>query len=192
MLRKIVARDTLAIFAALCCLVLFMPASAQAQGGTTFKYTLTIPTIPGDSTNPLTPNAIDVQSFTFGASNTVVLSNGVWKAGRAVFQNLTFTSEAGKASPFLFQTAATGFPNGPQTAVLTGRGDMSDGRQITIVYTLSDVFVVGYQLGGNNGGVPTESTALAYGSFTADYTAVSLTGTIHIRKCFNMEIQAAC
>jgi type VI secretion system secreted protein Hcp len=169
MLRKIVARDTLAIFNALCCLVLFTPAPARAQSGTTFQYYLQIPGIHGE--NVSVKDAIDLLAFTFGDGNAIFLSttSGGWKAGNVNFSDLTFTAVPSKASPVLFYSVAAG--NRYSTATLTGKGDMSDGRQITVVYTLSDVFISSYQFGNNNGGVPTETVSLTFGAITYDYTA---------------------
>src|SRR5438876_4873697 len=140
MLRKIIARDTLAIFTALCCLVLFMPAPARAQSGTTFLYYLQIPGILGESVSA--KDAIDLLAFSFGDSNAILLSatSGGWKPGPVKFSDLTFTAVPSQASPVLFHSVAAGTHY--STATLTGKGDMSDGRQITVVYTLSaDVFV---------------------------------------------------
>jgi type VI protein secretion system component Hcp len=172
MLRKIVSRDTLAIFTALCCLVLFMPTPAHAQGGTTFQYYLQIPGIHGESV--AAKDAIDLLALTFGDSNAILLSStsGGWKPGPVKFSDLTFTAVSSKASPFLFYSVAAGTKY--STVTLTGKGDMSDGRKITVVYTLSpDVFITGYQFANNNGGVPTETVSLTFGAISYEYTAVN-------------------
>ena len=190
-MRRMIVREALAVFTALCCVVLFMPAPARAQSGTTFTYYLQIPGIPGEGGKEkgVPTGAIEVLGFSFGASNTIELSSTSkqWSAGKASFSDLSISVVSSRASPPMFFHVAAGTQFNSIT--LTGVGDMSDGRKITATYTMRNVFITSYQAGNSSGGVPTDLVSFKFGSLTYDYVAFNpLTGiTVRSTTCWNME-----
>jgi len=102
--------------------------------------------ITGGSSDAKHKGEIEIESFSFGVANAGTASSpgggGGAAAGRASFQDFSFTLRADKASPLLFKACASG--THLKQAILTGR--RSGEKQADFVkYTLSDVQVSGYQ-----------------------------------------------
>jgi len=81
---------------------------------------------------------IQLESFSWGVSNSVSSSTGGAGAGKAVFSDFSFTSRLGKQSAELFTAAAQG--TNLRTADLT----IQDGRRMAKV-SFFDVFISSYK-----------------------------------------------
>ena len=84
---------------------------------------LTIDTIPGPSTSR--PNAIDVLSFSWGASQTATYGTGASgqesKAGRADFHHLSIMKVTDKTTPFLFDACVNATNIGKELSSTTSQ-----------------------------------------------------------------------
>ncbi len=145
-------------------------------------YFLKIDGIEGESTDDKHKSEIDVESFSWGVSQTRTAAAGGAGAGRAAFQDLKFTSLVSKASPSLFLKSATG--QFIKFAVLTARKSGGELQEEFLKITLSDVLVSSYQTSAEaqprpptdavfrdnanalliGGGAPSDSVALRYRS----------------------------
>lgn len=188
-MSKVVECCAAAILAAVFFLLL-TPAPTQAQTGSTFRYFLSVNGIKGESQEMA--DAFDVQSFSFGVNIPIdMTTTGRWTSGRASFQDLSLSIFAGKASPELFQAAATG--KQIDTATLTGITDLPDGRRVEMVYTLGELFVNGYQSGGSNGGSTFDNISIAYARIKFEYRVPNPNGgTTLTRGCFDRETIMPC
>jgi type VI secretion system secreted protein Hcp len=109
-------------------------------------YFLNIKGIEGESTDAKHRGEIDVESWSWGETNSgAALAGGGAGAGKVNMQDLQFTARQSKATPKLLLACATG--QHLQTAVLTVR--KAGGAQVEYFkLTLTDVIVTSYQTGG--------------------------------------------
>lgn len=135
-----------------------------------FDAFLKLDGIPGESQDKNHPNEIEIESYSWGVSNTGSLgSGGGGGAGKASFTDMTFTSLASAAGPLLAAACATG--RHIANALLTVRKKGGGGFEF-ITIKLQDVIVSSYQQSGAADGHddrPTEAFALNFGRITFDY-----------------------
>lgn len=156
-------------------------------------YYLKLDGIDGESTDAKCRGCIDIESFSWGASNPTTSAggnNGGSGGTKPTFSDMSFSSKVSKASPDLTQAAATG--QHIKEAKLTCRKAGGD-QQEYLTYTLENVLVSSYSSTGNggnrkgNGGaggiiygsggkggdgsaVPTESFSLNFTKITFQWT----------------------
>jgi len=129
---------------------------------------LVIDSIPGPSTSKT--NAIDIMSFSFGASNTAVLgagsSGGEARAGRADFSNLSIMKVLDKTSPLLFDSCV----NGTFLKKVEILYDKPVGNKPTDYFTilLDDALITAVSLSGSNEN-PMESVSFAFSKVKVSY-----------------------
>lgn len=133
-------------------------------------YFLKIDGIEGESTDNRHKGEIEILSWSWGESNTGVMSHAATGggAGKVSMQDFHFTAVMSKASPSLFLKCATG--EHIKQAVLTARkagGDQQDYLKIT----LTDVLISSYQIGGSNGdgGIPIDQFSLNFAKIEFEY-----------------------
>jgi type VI secretion system secreted protein Hcp len=124
-------------------------------------YLLKIDGIKGDSNQKGQEGAIEIESFSWGASNpaTAALGGG-GGAGKVSFQDVHFVAQTSKASPSLFLACASGMHF--NKAVLTARkaGEKQDDF---LIISLTDILVSGYQSGGSEGSdIPTDQFSINF------------------------------
>lgn len=124
-------------------------------------YLLEIDGIKGESFDKKHKDTIEIESFSWGATNSGVRSSGGGGgAGKVVFQDFSFVKAIDKSSPLLFERATTG--QHIHKAVLFVR--KAGGQQQEYVkITMSDVLVSSYK-----------TTPQTPGSNTGEVDAVSL------------------
>jgi type VI secretion system secreted protein Hcp len=152
---------------------------------------LLIEGINGPSTSKT--NAIDVLSFSFGASQTAVYGVGASgkeaKAGRADFSNLSIMKVLDKTSPFLFEACVKATVIKKVTLLYDKPvgGAQADYFKIT----LGDALVTSAQLSGSSEN-PSESVSFAFQSIEVAYAAEKDDGTLDsfIPKGFSLETLA--
>jgi type VI secretion system secreted protein Hcp len=129
-------------------------------------YFLKLDDLQGDSTDSSHPNEIVVVSWSWGQAQTGGdVGSG---AGRVDKQDLQFTAKTGKASPILFQAAASG--QAFQSAVLTARKPGGAPFEYWKM-TLEDVRISSYQVAGNaNDDVPMDQVGLQFAKLQVTYT----------------------
>ena len=109
-------------------------------------FLLMIDGIKGESVQDKHKDEIEVESFSWGASQQGAHGGGGGGgAGKVSFQDLHFTSRVGKHSPLLVKACATG--QHIKKAVLTVRKSGGDQQEYYKV-TLEDLLVSSYQSGG--------------------------------------------
>ncbi len=121
----------------------------------TVDYFLKIDGIDGESTDAKHKDEINIESFSWGATNSGNAAHGSGGGvGKVSPQDFHFVMRFNKASPKLFLACASG--EHIKGAILTARkagGDQED----FLKWTLTDCLVVSYQTGANTNAVP-EST----------------------------------
>ena len=143
---------------------------------------LKIDGIPGESTDKIHPGEIQLDSYSFGETNSVRASTGSGAgAGRVSFQDFHFTSPVSKATPLLMLNCANGkhIPN----AVLTVRkaGENPDGESTPFEFLFvkfKNVIVSSVQDAFTGGERPEDSVSLNFGSISVEYKEQKLTGGI--------------
>jgi len=133
-------------------------------------YFLKIDGIPGESTDAKHKGAIDLESFSWGETNTGsgAGSRAGGGAGKVAMQDFHFTSRVNKASPSLFLACASG--KHIKDAVLTAR-KAGKGQQDYLVFKFRDLLISSYQIGGAEaaGDVPMDQVSFNFGQIEFEY-----------------------
>lgn len=123
---------------------------------------------PGPSTSK--QNAIDVLSFSFGASQTAVIgsgsSGGEARAGRADVSNLTIMKVLDKTSPLLFDDCVTG--NYLDKVDLIYDKPMGDQQEDYFKIHMENALITSVQLSGSSEN-PVESVSFAFSKVKVSY-----------------------
>jgi type VI secretion system secreted protein Hcp len=141
-----------------------------------FDYFLRIDGIPGESPDAKHKGEIAVQSFSWGETQSApVGGGGGGGAGKVAMGPLHVSAHTSKASPPLLLACASG-PD-LKSAVLTGR--KSGKAQLEfLTFSLSDVTVAGYEVGGTTADAPLDSISLAFGQIQVEYKEQAADGSI--------------
>jgi type VI secretion system secreted protein Hcp len=136
-------------------------------------YLLEIDGIKGESQDSKHKGTIEIESFSWGVSQGGLSASGRGGgAGKAVFQDIHFTTRLSSASPSLFLTCATG--QHIKKATLFVRKSGGDQQEYYKV-TLEDILVSSYQQAGGSEGrndtVPTDSFSLNFSKIELQYSA---------------------
>jgi len=128
--------------------------------------------VPGPSTS--LSNAIDILSFSFGASNTAVFgpgaSGGESRAGRTDVQNVTIMKVLDKTSPQLFENCVTGdYLKSVEIQYFKPMGNKQD---VYFKIRMENVLITSVQLSGSNEN-PTESVSFAFAKVKVSYNPES-------------------
>jgi type VI secretion system secreted protein Hcp len=123
---------------------------------------------PGPSTSK--ENAIDILSFSFGASNSAVIGAGSSgaesRAGRANLSDLTVMKVLDKTSPLLFDDCVTG--NYLKKVDIIYDKPMGDQQEDYFKIHMEEVLITSVQLSGSSEN-PTESVSFAFGKVKVSY-----------------------
>ena len=133
--------------------------------------------IDGESMDAKHKGEIDVESFSFGASNAGSAGGGTGGgAGKVSVHDFSFTTSVSKASPKLFLACASGLHI--KTALLTVRKAGAQ-QQDFLKITLSDVTVSGYHEGvAETAEVPTEQVTMNFSKIHVSYSGQRPDGTL--------------
>jgi type VI secretion system secreted protein Hcp len=140
-------------------------------------YFLKIDSIEGESADSKHKNEIDVQSFSWGVSQSGSMAyGGGGGAGKASFQDFSFAMKVSKASPKLFLACASG--QHIKNAILTCRRAGTEQQEYMII-TMTDILVSSYQAGGSEGDiVPSDSISLNYSKIEISYAPQDAKGSL--------------
>ncbi len=127
-------------------------------------YFLKIDGIEGESRDKNNKNSIDIESFSWGATNTASVGGGGGGSGKASFQDISVTKIEDRSSPPLFLAVPTGTHY--KTASIVGR--RADGTEFTML-TLSDVMITSFAQTGISPDGPTESLSLNFAKIEFQY-----------------------
>ena len=141
-------------------------------------YLLKIDGIKGESTDSKHKDEIEIESFSWGASNPGSFASASGGgAGKVNFQDVHFTSRVNVASPNLMLACATG--QHIKSAILTVRKAGKEQQEYYIV-KLSDMLVSSYQSGGSEGSnaLPVDQFALNFAKIEFEYKSQKPDGTL--------------
>ncbi len=139
-------------------------------------YFLKLDGIDGESMDDKHKNEIDIESFSWGATQSGTIGGGE-KSGKVSMGDFRFNMTASKASPKLMLYCAYGkkIPK----AVLTIR-KAGHKQQEYLKVTLSDVIISSYQTDGHGGGntIPIDQISLNFAKIEVVYQEQSETGQL--------------
>ena len=140
---------------------------------------LKIDGIPGGSTDAKHRNEIDIESFSWGASNPGSAAHGGGGgAGKVSMQDFHFTTRVSRASPQLFLACASG--EHIKEALLTVRkagGEQADFLKVT----MSDLLVSSWKQEGNESAdadVAQDQVSLNFSKIRMEYRMQDAKGTL--------------
>ncbi len=129
-------------------------------------YFLKIDGIPGESQDSKHKGEIEVESFSWGVTQTSAPGGGAG-AGKVQLQDFHFVTTVSKASPKLFLACASG--QHLKEATFVAR-KAAKGQQEFLVYKFSDVLISSYQTGGSGGeAVPIDQISLSFAKIEVDF-----------------------
>jgi type VI secretion system secreted protein Hcp len=138
-------------------------------------YFLKVDGIEGESKSDKHKGEIDVESFSFGATQSgTFATGGGGGAGRVSMQDFHFVMQVNKASPKLMLACATGqhIPKATLSCQKAGKE-----QQEYLKITLSDLLVSSYQIGGSSGDlIPTDQVSLNFSKVEYEYKEQQATG----------------
>ena len=140
-------------------------------------YFLQITGIEGESADAKHKGWLDVESWSWGETQTVHPPAGAGAgAGKVSMQDFHFVSRTSKASPALFLACASG--QHFKEAKLVGR-KAGKGQQEFLTWTFSDVLVSSYQTGGSEAGeFPMDQASLNFSKIKIEYRAQKADGSL--------------
>jgi type VI secretion system secreted protein Hcp len=141
-------------------------------------YLLEIDGIKGESNDDKHKGTIEVESFSWGETNTGAhATGGGGGAGKVSYQDFHFTTSVNKSSPILALACATG--QHIKKAVLFVRKQGGDQQEYYTI-TMEDLLVSSYQSGGHSGGhsVPADQVSLNFTKIKFEYKPQKADGSL--------------
>jgi len=140
-------------------------------------YFLKIDGVDGESTDSKHKNSIDVQSWSWGETNSGDAAHrGGMGAGKVAAQDFHFVMHTNKATPKLMEHCATG--QHIKDATLTCRKAGKE-QQEYLKIKMSDLIVSSFQQGGSAGDVvPVDQVSLNFSKIEYEYKAQKADGTL--------------
>ena len=141
-------------------------------------YFLDIDQVPGESTAKSHVNEIEVESWSWGATQ---LGNtgggGAGGAGKVSIQDFNFVARTSKASPVLFLRCASG--QHIKQAVLTARKAGREQAEF-LTLTMTDLLVSSYQIAGSAPAdtVPMDQVSLNFSKIQFEYKMQKADGSL--------------
>jgi type VI secretion system secreted protein Hcp len=154
-------------------------------------YYLKIDTIEGETDAVGFEKQMQIESFSFGASNagSAVQGRGLG-AGKVSLQDFNFVVQNGKASPQLFLACAKG--NHIPQAILSCRKTGGDGNPYTYTkVTFGDIVISSFHTGGSNGSsiLPMEQISFNFTRITFDYYEQKPNGSVALTNTVKYDIK---
>ena len=146
--------------------------------------------IDGESTDAKHKGEIDIESFSWGASNSGSAAHGGGAgAGKVSMQDFSFTTRVNRASPKLFLACATG--QHIKSALLTIRGSGREQAEFLKV-TMSDVLVSSYKQDGSSEGdeVPTDQISMNFSKIQVSYSSQRPDGSLDSAATAGWDVKA--
>ena len=141
-------------------------------------YFLKVDGIPGESQDSKHKGEIDIESFSWGATQQGAhAAGGGGGAGKVSMQDFHFVMKINKASPKLFLACANG--EHIKKAVLVCRKAGKEQQEFMTV-TMSDLLVSSFQTGGSGHGdiLPTDQISLNFAKIEFEYKEQKTDGTL--------------
>src|SRR5215210_4691632 len=151
-------------------------------------YFLKIDGVAGESKDSKHKDEIELEAFSWGASQAVHAGGGGGAAGKVSMQDFHFVMRTNKASPKLFLACASG--QHVKSAVLTARKAGKE-QQEYLVYKFTDLLVSSYQTGGSEGGdVPVDQVSFNFSKIEVQYKPQSPTGQLGAAVSAGWDVKA--
>jgi type VI secretion system secreted protein Hcp len=152
-------------------------------------YFLKIDGIEGESKADKHTGEIDLESFSWGATQSgSFATGGGGGSGKVAMQDFHFTMGINKAGPALFLACAQG--DHIPKAILTCRKAGKEQQEFLKV-TFSDILVSSYQTGGAGGAdvLPTDQISLNFAKIEIEYKEQQKTGALagSVKKFFDLK-----
>lgn len=156
----------------------------------TERWFLKLDGIAGESTDAAHKGEIDVQSWSWGLTQSGSPgTGGGGGAGKATFQDFQFVARISAASPRLLAACATG--THIKVATLSGVKDSGKSKGTDFLkYKLSDLSVTGVQQGDDPETPPTEQFSLNYAKIEVSYTPGTSTGKVGMPLTFGFDVKS--
>ncbi|MEP6899108.1 MAG: type VI secretion system tube protein Hcp [Rhodanobacter sp.] len=141
-------------------------------------FFLKIDGIDGESTDDKHKGELEIQSWSWGATNQGTFgAGGGGGAGKADFSDITITKFADKSTPKLLKAVATG--QHIKSMILVCRKAGGD-KQEYLKLTLTDVLISSYHSSASGGSspVPSEAIALNYAVINYEYKPQKADGSL--------------
>lgn len=155
---------------------------AVAKSGGNF---LKIDGIPGDATDKAHAGEIQIDSFSWGVTNSgsTHVGGGGGGAGKAQFQDFHFSTATSKASPELMFATASGEHIDKAVLSVSSTGE----RPFDFfVVTLEDLLVSSFQSGGST--TLTDSFSLNFSKITVEHVTLKADGSrVSVKKSYDLK-----
>ena len=140
-------------------------------------YFLKVDGIQGESKADDHKDEIDLESFSWGETQSGTWATGGGGTGKVSMQDFHFAMGVNKATPILFLACAQG--DHIKNAILTCRKAGKEQQEFLKV-TMSDVLVSSFQIGGSEAGdvVPTDQISLNFAKIEVEYKEQDATGKL--------------
>jgi type VI secretion system secreted protein Hcp len=145
--------------------------------------------IKGESADAKHKDEIDIESWSWGASNAGGAAQGGRGAGKVSLQDFHFVMKLNSASPSLMQACVTG--RHIKMATLSGR-KAGKGQQDYLTFKFHDVLVSSYQTGGSEEAatVPTDQVSFNFAKIEVEYKQQKPDGTLGAGGTFKYDLKA--
>lgn len=151
---------------------------------------LKIGDIKGESTDDKHKDEIDVDNWSWGASNPGSMGyGGGGGTGKVSFHDLSFMHKVDKASPNLWKACSTGEHIKDATLSSAKQGK---GPQDFLVIKMSDVLITSVSVSEANGAgsVPMETVTMQFGKVDLEYKPQKADGSLDAGVKFKYDIKA--
>jgi type VI secretion system secreted protein Hcp len=150
-------------------------------------YYVKIDGVEGESKAQGMSNNIELESFSFGASNPAQIGGGGLSAGKASLSDFSFTSLLDSSSAPLLNNLFKG--QHINSVVFTGRKSGSGATPVTfLTVTMNKCYVTGFSTGGGSTGVPSQSVSLAFQEIKYEYKVQTDTGATQAKGAATYDI----
>ena len=143
--------------------------------------------IKGESLDDKHKDEIEVLSWSWGVTNAVTPAGTGAGAGKAKFQDFSFTHKIDKASPVLMQACATGVHL--KEATITHR-KAGKGQQEFLIIKMNDVIVTALADADSSDDGSTESVSLAFAKVDVEYKPQKADGSLDAGIHFKYDLKA--
>ena len=152
-------------------------------------YFLKIDGVQGESKDDKHPNELQIQSWSFGATNSGSSSLGSGAGtGKVSYQDFHFTIDIGKSGPKLLEHCSVG--THIKNAILTCR-KAGGAQEEYLKVNFEDVLISSYQIGGSGGQIlPSEQISFNFSRINVDYKEQKADGTLGGTTAFKYDIKA--
>ena len=140
-------------------------------------YFLKIDGVQGESTDSKHKGEIELESYSWGATNAGGGAGGGGGAGKVSVQDFHFVMKLNRASPTLLLACAQG--QHIKDAVLTGR-KAGKGQQEFLVYRFTDLLISSYQTGASAGSPegPVDQISFNFAKIEVEYRPQKADGSL--------------